>query len=168
MKGLPHSLEHSNDTSALLTLVVLKDLVVTVTKGATSFGSAAIRPVPRGNVYFQGAVGNLQVSTESGDVIATFSGVLAVGTVAATGVPFAASNLSTLDNTPFGPAVAKVTPVTRAISLRSNAGRITDNTAGDDIIYLNLSIADASISATADFVVNGTVQILYGLIGVTA
>jgi hypothetical protein len=168
MKGLVHSLEHTTDTSSLLTTVVIKDLPVTVVKGLTSFGSAAIRPVPRGNVFYHGAIGQLQVSTTSGDVVATFSGDLSVGTVAATGVPFTGSNLSTLDTTPIGPAVAKVTPVHRAIGLRSNSSRITDNTDGQDIIYLNLSIDDADISATSTFLVNGTVKIMYGLIGVTS
>ena len=165
MKGLPRSLSKSKDTSALTSTIVLKDFLVTVTKGVTSFGSALLQAVPEGNIFYQGAVANLQVSTESATVTSTFTGVVSVGTVAATAVPFTNSNLSTLDNTVIGPAVAKVTPIARGVGLRTNAGRITDNTAATDSIYLNMSITDAHISASSVFVVNGTVKILYSIIG---
>ena len=165
MKGLPRSLKKATQTMNKVTIPV-RSLSVSVADGAPGFGTAVIAGLPQGNILFLGAVAYLQFQTADADVTATFDGDFSIGTVAtANGDLVGANEADIIPSTAFGAATAKLSPVIRGVSTDALGGLIIDNTANTLELNLNVLIDDAAISGAAVFTVNGTVDLVYVVMG---
>jgi len=167
MKGLPRSLARAKQEQArIVTLrIPLKDMPLTVA-GTTGvgFGSAVISGLPQGNILLLGAVAYAQFSKNGdADVQDTFDGDFSIGTVPTADVDVSdTGEADIIASTPLGAATAGLSPVLRVTNA---AQAIIDNTAADLELNLNLLIDDANISGAATFLVNGSLNIAYIVLG---
>ena len=135
--------------------------------GATGvgWGPAVAGDFPEGNICFLGAVAYLQFTKAAGasGITATFTGNYSIGST-----PTADATLSTTDadivgSTAISAATAGVSPVTRGTGVTAV---ILDNTDGSLELNLNLTIADAAISADdQDLTVTGSIDLIYAVMG---
>ena len=164
MKGLPRSLKKATQTMNKVTIPV-RSLSVSVADGAPGFGTSVIAGLPQGNILFLGAVAYLQFQTADADVTATFDGDFSIGTAPTADNALAGSEVDIVPSTAFGAATAKLSPVIRGVSTDALGGLIIDNTASTLELNLNVLIDDAAISGAAVFTVNGTVDLVYVVMG---
>lgn len=147
-KGLPRSIAHS-DTVAHVRATRISSVSVTV-DGASGvgFGSAVIGDFPEGNIVFLGAVAYLTLTgPTSASLSDTWSGDFGVGTTPAGDATITAGDVDIIQSTAVGPAVAEVSPRTRATHLAADVGEVHDNTDGSLELNLNVLVDDADISA---------------------
>lgn len=139
------------------------DLTVDVADGAPGFGSAVIRGLPEGNIFFQGAVAYVTVSDPDGDLVAAdFEGDFSIGTAPTADGALAGAEVNIIASTPLAAATAGVSPRTRATNITP---LMLDNTAGDLELNLNVLIDDADISAAAVLRARGELHIAYMAMG---
>jgi hypothetical protein len=166
MKGLPRSLKHADESGAAVATLILKNTAVSVADGAPGFGNVAIGRLPVGEILLLGAFAELVFTTTDADVIATWTGSFAVGTVGTIDSDVADANEATfIQSSVIAAATAKVSPETRGVSAVANTGTIINNQAGTSQLFLNLLIDDASISGAASFTVSGKVKFSYVNLG---
>lgn len=167
MKGLPRSTARAPKTRAPVVTqrIQLKDLQVAVA-GTTGvgFGSAVISGLPQGNILLLGAVAYAQFSKNGdADVQDAFDGDFSIGTAPTVDVDLAdTGEADIIASTALGAATAGLSPALRAINA---AQAILDNTDGSLELNLNLLIDDANISGAATFLVNGSLNIAYIVLG---
>ena len=170
MRGLTRSLGRAKagvEASPKRVRYNVRDLSITVSAGvaAVGFGTTPLGGLPEGNILFQGGIAYLQFLTADTDIIATWSGNYAVGTVATADNDVAdPGEANLIASASISAATAKLSPVTRG-ELATQA--MIDNTAGTLNVNLNMLVADASItdSQSATFTVNGYVELVYIVLG---
>lgn len=163
-KGLPRSRSRGVPIASPITklTIPIRNKTISVANGSSTPGNGTLNigGLPQGNLLFLGAVAYLQFSTADADIIATWEGDFSIGTVPTADTDLAdAGEADILASTPVGPAVAKLSPVTRAASTDALGGGVLDNTDGSLELNLNLLIDDASQSGAADFTVNGYIVV---------
>ncbi len=169
-KGLARSIGRGDQFQAPIVKenYVLRNVPISVV-GATGIGFAGvpIGGLPPGNVLLLGAVAYLQVSspTADPDVIATWTGAFSIGTAITADSTLAGADVDIIPQTTLTAATARTSPNTRGVSASASCGVIFDNTDGTLNLNVNLLIDDASISGTADMVINGTIQMSYIVLG---
>ncbi len=166
MKGLPRSLGRAASARAHVrkTTIPFKNLAVSVV-GATGvgFGGAMLGDFPQGNILILGASAYVQVTNVDADATATFTGDYSVGTTVSADATLSGTDANIIPSTALAAATAGVSPLTRGIS--AAPGAPVDNTDGSLELNLNILIADASISGTADVTASGVVTIAYIVLG---
>lgn len=166
-KGLQRSLSRAPQSTAqvITRRYQLKDFPVTVV-GATGvgFGAGVIAGLPAGNILLLGAVAYAQFSKNGdADVQDAFDGDFSIGTVPTVDVDVAdAGEANIIASTAFGAATAGLSPALRATNATPV---IIDNTDGSGELNLNVLIDDANISGTATFLVNGSLNLSYIVLG---
>lgn len=163
-KGLPRSRSRGVPVLSPITklTIPIRNKTIAVANGSSSPGQGTLRlgGLPAANLLFLGAVAYLQFSTADADITATWEGDFSVGTVPTADTDLAdAGEADLIPSTPVGPAVAKLSPVTRAASTDALGGGVIDNTDNSLELNLNLLIDDASQSGAADFTVNGYIVV---------
>jgi hypothetical protein len=166
-KGLPRSMARAAPgrvtTPIVKQTIDIIDRIISVADGAPGFGSVVLGDFPEGNILFFGAVSYLTFTTADADVIATFDGDYALGTVPTADGDFGESGEANLiPSTALGAATAKVSPLVRGTNVTPV---MLDNTDGSLEVNLNLLIDDAAISGAADFTVDGVVMLSYVVLG---
>jgi hypothetical protein len=166
-KGLPRSTARARPALAQVVTkrIPLKDFQVAVA-GTTGvgFGTAPISGLPQGNILLLGAVAYARFSKNGdADVQDAFDGDFSIGTVPTADVDVSdTGEADIIASTALGAATAGLSPALRA----TNATQaIIDNTDGDLELNLNLLIDDANISGSATFLVNGSLNIAYIVLG---
>ena len=142
-----------------------KDLTISVADGNPGYGTVAAFNLPEGNILIHGAIGYIQLSTSDADITSTFDGDLSVGTGTTSDGSLSGAEVDLFASTALGAATAKVSPVVRLTSSTSTTGVIHDNTAAGITFYFNLLIDDAAISGAADFLINGSIEVLFTVLG---
>lgn len=167
MKGLPRSRSRgSQQLSPIVKLnIPLRNLAVAVA-GTTGvgFGTAVIRGLPQGNILLLGAVAYAQISKNGdADVQDAFDGDFSIGTVPTADVDVSdTGEADIIASTALGAATAGLSPALRATNA---AQAIIDNTDSSLELNFNLLIDDANISGDASFLVNGSLNIAYIVLG---
>lgn len=170
MKGLARSIGRGDQFQAPIVkeTYVLRNVPIAVV-GATGIGFAGVLVggLPQGNVLLLGGVSYLQISSPSADVdvIATWTGAYSIGTAITADATLAGSEVDIIPQTTIAAATGRTSPNTRGISAGATAGVILDNTDTTLGLNVNLLIDDASISGTADMVINGIIQLAYIVLG---
>lgn len=175
MKGLPRSLAHAKPGTEAAPRRVRYDVknlalsAVAVTTAAGS-GSAVIGDLPEGNILVLGGISYLRFTTTDTDITsATWNGDYSIGTTATADVTLDTTDVNLINNgagiaVPVGPAVDKVSPVTRG---EGAAMDLFDNTDGAMEVNLNFIVdaGDIADGATASFTVDGYVELVYIVLG---
>jgi hypothetical protein len=173
MKGLPYSNSRGvaadapvvRKTTIPVRAVALS--VASITTGAGS-GTVVLGDFPEGNILFLGASSYLRFSTTDADITsAVWEGDYGIGTTADADVTLSGTDINltgTGTPAPIGPAVDKISPVTRAVG---STVTIFDNTDGALEVNLNVLVDAAHIGdgVTASFTVDGAVEIVYVVLG---
>ena len=171
-KGLPYSTSRGNPTAVPtvrrfhypVNAVTIATATITTGNGS---GTVVIGDFPEGNILFLGGISYLQFSTADADVGATWDGSYAIGTTADANVDLSTtSDKNLIDVATIAAATAKLSPLTRGASAAA-ASQVFDNTDGSLELNLNLIIdtADYADGATANFTVNGYVELVYIVLG---
>lgn len=166
-KGLPRSMSRGNAKRQewIKVIVPIESVGVTV-DGASGvgWGTSVIGDLPEGNLLFSGAIAYVKLTTtEASGVVATYNGDYAIGTApTANGDVSGTGEANIIASTSIGPAVAKVTPLTRGEGGGALSGVIFDNTDNSLEINLNVLIDDADISADDKvFTADGHLVMMY-------
>lgn len=165
-KGLTRSLSRSPKTSPGLRRMTLKvkalQVPITDPGGAVGYGTAVFGTLPEGNVLIVGVVANLQLSSASAGIGATFVGTFAVGTAATADATLNGSEVNIVPATAASAAVAKVAPIKRATL---SSAIIIDNTAKDLNLNMNITVPDADLTAASTMQVDGEIYVAYVVMG---
>jgi hypothetical protein len=169
-KGLARSIGRGTPQQAPIvkeTYNIVNRAIAVVGATGVGFAGVSVGGLPQGNILLLGAVAYLQVSSPSGDVdvFATWTGAYSIGTAITADSTLAGSEVDIIPQTTIAAATARLSPVTRGVSAGATAGVILDNTDTTLNLNCNLLIDDASISGTADMVLNGFVQLAYIVLG---
>lgn len=143
--------------------VVLRNLNVAITDpgAAVAFAAAVIGDLPEGNILLLGAIANLKFTKGNANIIDAFNANFSIGSAPTADNALAGAEVDLLPSTAVV-GVAGVSAVTRA----ANATQVMlDNTDGSLEINLNLTVADASISANSSLIVTGEVYLAYIVLG---
>lgn len=136
----------------------------TVTDGNPGFGSVALFGLPEGNILILGAVAYIILSSSAAGITTTFDGDVSLGTAATEDGDVSDSNeANIIPSTALGAATAKVSPRVRAVS--TSSGTIIDNTAGNVVVYLNVLIDNAAISADSVIIANAEITMCISVLG---
>lgn len=146
-KGLARSIARGSPSQAPIWRrdIRIRDALCNVA-GASGigFGSALIGALPEGNFAFLGAVAYVQFrGPTSAGLVDTWTGNYGVGTTPADDGTITGADVNIIPSTAISAATAELSPLTRGAS---TAYAVIDATAGLGL-YLNLLVADASISA---------------------
>lgn len=162
MQNVAEMMKRTDNSPIHRDLIGVKDLALSIA-GTTGvgWGTAPLLGLRTGVILVHGLAAKLVLSSSDADIIATFSGDLAIGSTATADATITGTDADITALTAMGPAVAKVSPVVNLISLASANGVIYDNTSGNLQWHLNAIIDDASISGTADMLVNGSIILSY-------
>ncbi len=163
-RGLP------NSQSVRTMVVPIKNLQIPITDpgaGLAAWASAVIGGLPIGNVLILGAVCNLQLSSASAGISATFTANFSLGTTATADATLAGTEVNLLPSTAIAAATAKVSPLTRGVTVADNLMDCTSKTTNKTImpITLNIILPDTSISANSILVANGALWLSYTILG---
>lgn len=165
MKGLIRSTGRSVGTRSKIRKLVIpvRNAQLAVVDGAPGFGFLVVSGMDQGNILFLGAVSYLQFVTASANIIDAFTGTMSIGTAGTIDSDIGdTGEVNIIASTAIGAATLKVSPIIRGTNVTS---ALIDNTDGDNNLNLNLLVADASISGTATFTVNGVVNLAYIVLG---
>ena len=158
MKGLPRSRSHAPAIDADIVKLRLPVAAVAMTiangSSAPGIGTVVIGDLPEGNLLMLGGVAYLQFdATGDTDATATWNGDYAIGSAPNADADLTdATDYDLIASTAIGPAVARVSPVTRGTSA---AQAILDNTDGSLEVNLNVMIDDADQSGAVSLTVTG-------------
>lgn len=170
MKGLPRSMAHGKagtEPSPRRVRYDVKNLALSVVSITTAdgSGSAVIGDFPEGNILYLGGISYLRFSTSDADITsAVWEGDYSVGTTAAADPTIDGTEINLIGLEAVGPAVAKISPVTRA---EGDTVNMFNNTDGSLELNLNVKVDAAHIGdgATASFTVDGYVELVYIVLG---
>lgn len=163
VKGLIRSLKRGGTKAPIQRVNIPVSATLSNFDGASgvAWDTAVIGDFPEGNVLVLGAVLNLTAVEAHAGILDTFSGNIAVGTTATADSTLATTEVDIIPSTAFGPAVSSSTAV-RAVSTASIGGTVFDNTDGSLELNMNVTIADASISAdNASMTFTGVLSLVY-------
>lgn len=167
-KGLPRSMSRGRATQQeiIRLQIPIRNLVVPITDpgAAVAYGGAAIQGLPQGNILVLGAVANLQV-TAGANITATFTGNFSVGHAITADATLSANEISLVPSTALVAGVAGVSNGNRGVSTPTQTGVVIDNTDQTLNANLNVTIADAAISATSSVTVNGVLYLAFIVLG---
>jgi hypothetical protein len=167
MKGLLRSMSRGAPARQEIVRQTIKVDNLALSVAGTSgvgFGSAVAAGLPEGNILFLGGVAYLQFTEADADVTDTYTGNFSVGTTATADATLDTTDANLIGSTALSAATGGVSPRTRGVSA-ADATEILDNTDGSLEVNLNLTIADASISGTGSFVVDGVIELVYIVLG---
>lgn len=171
MKGLPRSRSRGAPIASpiIKQRIRVKDLAVAVANGSSApgIGTSVLGDLPQGNILLLGAVAQLTFdATGDTDATTTWNGDYGIGTAPNADADLSdATDIDIVQSTAIGPAVARLSPLTRGVSATAGCGNIVDNT--DDSLELNLNVMvdDADQSGAISLVVNGFVDLAYIVLG---
>lgn len=170
-KGLPRSLSRGVPQArpVIKERISVENVTVTVTAtgAAIGFGSAVLGDFPEGNILLLGAVALLSFAGSGSDanLSDTWSGDYGVGSA-----PIADADLGDTADVDIIPSTALDTASAEAHGLTRGANAtqvMLDNTDGSLEINLNVLIdaADIDDDESVDITVNGSLDILYSVLG---
>lgn len=170
MKGLPYSNGRGNAAAAPTPRRVrydVKALALNVTSVTTAdgVGTVVVGDFPDGNILFLGGIAYLKFTTSDADITSLiWEGDYSVGTTATADATLDGTDVNLIASSAVGPAVAKVSPLTRGAG---STAALFDNTDGSLEINLNVKVDAAHIgdSATGSFTVDGYVELVYIVLG---
>lgn len=171
MKGYPRGNSRAIPLAAPIVKKRIKvtDLALVVANGSSApgIGTAVIGAFPEGNILLLGALAQLKFdATGDTDASATWNGDYAIGTAPNADADLSdATDIDVVQSTAVGPAVARVSPVTRGTSATAGSGNIVDNTDGSLELNLNVMVDDADQTAAVSLTVNGFVDLAYIVLG---
>lgn len=142
----------------------VNDVTVTV-DGATGvgFGTSVIGDFPAGNLLILGGVAYLQFLGTTVSMTDTWTGNFSVGSTATADATLDTTDVDLIASSAISAATALLSPVTRGVNATQ---AMLDNTDGSLEVNLNLTVADASISADdVPVVANGYVELVYIVLG---
>ena len=166
MKGLVRSLSRGSQSRQVVHKVSypLKALAISVAgTSGVGWGTVVLGDLPEGNILVLGAVSYLKVTSADADITAVFTGNYGVGSTATADATLTGTDVNVLPSTAISAATLGVSPLTRAVSTAAPA--VLDNTDGSLELNLNLIIADAEISGTADCTLDGVVYLSFVVLG---
>lgn len=155
MSGLKRSFR-SGLGSRKISIDVLSSISITDPGGQTGFGSAPIYLFPKKDIVINGLVAYLVFSSASAGLISTWSGNVSLGTSANADGSLTGSEVDVIPSAAIGPAVGKAIAAQRLVMPQSIAGLALDATLQPPL-YINMLVADASLSANSIITVSGKV-----------
>lgn len=176
-KGLPRSLANRGSEEAKQralrvrqTFKINHTVTVSATGAAIGFGSVVVGDFPQGNILFEGALAYLTLAGSGADanLTDTWSGDFAFGTTPAGDATISAGDEDLVPETAVGPAVAEVSPRTRAVQADGSLfGVVFDNTDGSLEVNLNVLIDAANITddESVDLTATGELYLVYTILG---
>lgn len=169
MKGLLRSLAHAPASRSEIVKAVIPFAVGLVSSGATGvgFGTTPIAGLPEGNILILGAVAYAVVSKDTvagaAGVLDAFTGNYSIGTSATVDATLDTTDANIVASSAISAATAGVSPNTRGTGATA---AVIDNTDSSKVVNLNLTLADASVSAdTQHMKVSGTLYLSYIVLG---
>lgn len=169
MKGLPRSLAHGPASRAEIVKAVIPFAVSLISSGATGvgFGTTPIAGLPEGNILILGAVSYAVVSKDTvagaAGTLDAFTGNYSVGTSATADATLDTTDANIIGSAAISAAVAGVSASTRGTGATAV---VIDNTDSSKVVNLNLTLADASVSAdTQHMKVAGILYLSYIVLG---
>jgi len=167
MKGLPYSRRRGSQILQPVTKIIRSFREsFAVTDGAPGYGTTPIAGLPQSNVLVLGLAMYLKLTKSGAGILDTFDGDYSLGTIPNANNALAGAEIDLLASTAFAAAaVGGVTGVMRSASASSLVGTIFDNTDGSLEVNLNLLVDDASISAGATMLAEGTLYMAYITLG---
>lgn len=137
---------------------------VTITDNTTSgaHGNLKIVDLPEGNVVIVGATTNLTIARVGTNITATAAVVAAVGTVAAANTD---ATLTSTEANIVPSTVATLTAGAGVVKGVSTSGSTINGTTTRVPVFLNFAMPDASSGGNDALTVNGTITLVYTLIG---
>lgn len=144
----------------------IRNLSVPITDpgAAAGYGSVAIMKFPLGNFILLGAVAYIQLSSVSAGIVDAFEGDFGIGRATNANGILDVNEVEIIASTPIGPAINKVTPLTRGVMAQASHGKAINNTANDVNIRLNVAIDDTSLTARSTLIANGNLYLCYCVI----
>lgn len=168
MKGLSRSMNRGAKRAAILRQVQkINNLTLSLTDpgSASAYGSVLSgMKLPEGNILLHGMMAQLIISTASADVISAWTGNIAIGSTATADATLTGTDINMAQVTAIT-AVSDVSPLLSVFSSGTQGGNIFDNTDKQLTINLNMNVADASIAAAADMIINGHIIALFTIMG---
>lgn len=165
-KGLPRSMSRGRaiQQEIIRLQIPIRGLTVNITDpgAAVAYGGAAIQGLPEGNILLLGAVANLRV-TAGANIIAAFTGNFSVGTAITADATLSGAKVNLVPSTALVTGSGGVSSGNRGVS--TTAGAILDNTDRTLNANLNVTIADASISASSSVTVDGVLYLAFIALG---
>lgn len=128
---------------------------------AVAFASLVVGDFPEGNILYEAAVGNLKFTRGDTGIITTFAGNVSLGTTATADATLTGTDADMIATTALVTGVAGVSAANRIVSTAALTNVIFDNTDGSLEVNLNVTIADASITATSSLIIEGFLKVLY-------
>ena len=142
--------------------ILLSAVAITVANGSSApgIGTAVVGDLPEGNILVLGAVAYIKFdATGDTDATATWNGDYSVGSAPNADADLTdAADFDLIASTAVGPAVARVSPVTRGVNA---AQSMLDNTDGSLEVNLNLMIDDADQSGAVSVLATGYIDIAF-------
>lgn len=168
-KGLERSRRRGPPASqnvARVDLPVRGKVISTTDTGAPgAWGTVVLGDVPEGNLVLLGALMNLRLTKNDGNIIDAFNGNVALGTAPTADVTLGGAEVDLLPSTALVTGVAGVSNGNRVPGAATLAGTVFDNTDGSLELNLNLFIPDASSSANSSLTLEGVVHLIFAVLG---
>lgn len=169
MKGLPRTNRRGASRSAAVRdQFRISNLTVPITDpgAAIAYGSVdtGLR-FPQGNLLMHGFIFYGDVFSSSANIIDTFTCTIGFGSTATADATLTGTDINIAGTTTSGTATSKKTPIIRCAGIQTQNGNLFDNTDNQFITYLNMTIPDASISGSANVIVNGSIEVVYTILG---
>lgn len=156
MSGLKRSSKLGKG-SRKISIDVLSSISITDPIGQTGFGGSPIYLFPKNDIVINGLVAYLTFSSVSAGLISTWSGNVSLGTSAnLDNGNLTGSEVDVIPSVAIGPAVAKTIAAQRLVMPQSIAGLALDAKLQPPL-YINMLVADASLSANSVIQVSGKV-----------
>lgn len=169
-KGLPRSIAHAKagtEPSPRRVRYDVKNLALSISSVTTADGSGTVvvGDFPEGNILYLGGIAYLRFSTTDADITsAVWEGDYSIGTTATADTTLDGTDVNLIASSAVGPAVSKISPVTRGAGATL---AMFDNTDGSLEVNLNAKVDAAHIGdgATGSFTVDGYVELVYIVLG---
>jgi len=168
MKGLIRSLARGKPQNQAVRRqrIRVSALALSFTGAAgVGWATAVLGDLPEGNILILGGAAYLQFTkaASASGITATFDGTYSVGSTPTADATLTGTDIDVIGVATISAATAGVSPVTRGV----NATQVMlDNTDNSLELNLNVTIADASISADTQAVTaTGYVDIVYSVLG---
>ena len=167
-KGLPRSMSRGRaiQQEIIRLQIPIRNLTVNITDpgAAVAYGGANIQGLPEGNIVLLGAVLNARV-TAGANIIAAFTGNFSVGTAITADATLSGNEVNLVPSTALVTGVGGVSSGNRGVSTNTQTGTVIDNTDRNVNVALNITLADASISASSSVVVDGVLYLAFIALG---
>lgn len=169
MKGMERSLSRGRPQVSPITRfripVKAKQFNVTDVAAAAGWGTFVAGGLPEGNVLMLGAVAYLDLTVVSGGITATFAPTISMGTAATADNALAGAEINIAAAQAGTVAVASKSTASRVASAAAESGVMHDNTAKTLNVNVNVTIADAGITANGVLQADGYIDVACIVLG---